>query len=353
MRLRRILALLSREAFQGPRNFIFVFAVVIPVAVSLAISLLFGDLFASSPTLGVVDLGDSALLPLAEINPAISLEVYADSELLREAVSSGAVDFGVVLPAGFDQAIRQNTPQRLEAFVWGESLSSDRIIIATAIAGLVREIAAQEAPIDIVVNTLGDGQALSLDERLLPTVVLMAIIIGGSLVPASSLVLEKEQGTLRAVTVTPATLNDVFIAKGTLGTLVSVIMGVIILLINQAFGQQPLLLLLFLTLGAVMAALFGLLLGALTKDITSLFATVKTVGIFLYAPAIVFLFPSLPQWIGRLFPTYYVVAPVMAITQQSVTFADVATDLAILVGLLLLTAIGLLAVMPRSRLQTA
>jgi ABC-2 type transport system permease protein len=112
-------------------------------------------------------------------------------------------------------------------------------------------------------------------------------------------------------------------------------------------------LLLFLALGAVMAALFGLLLGALTKDITSLFATVKTVGIFLYAPAIVFLFPSLPQWIGRLFPTYYVIAPVMAITQQGAGLGDVAGDLAVLVALLLLTAIGLLAVVPRTRLQIA
>jgi len=41
----------------------------------------------------------------------------------------------------------------------------------------------------------------------------------------------------------------------------------------------------------------------LVKDINTLFAIIKGLGIFLYAPAIVSLFPELPQWIAKVFPT--------------------------------------------------
>jgi len=93
------------------------------------------------------------------------------------------------------------------------------------------------------------------------------------------------------------------------------------------------------------AAAFGIMLGTLTKDISVLFATVKAIGVLLYAPAFLYLFPDLPQWIGRIFPTYYIVQPVFEITQQGGTWPDVAFEvlvssglLAVLVGLVLVTA---------------
>jgi ABC-2 type transport system permease protein len=142
----------------------------------------------------------------------------------------------------------------------------------------------------------------------------------------------------------------VYLAKGLLGVIIGVVMGVIILAMNRAFGSQPLLLMALLALSSMLASAFGILLGILLKDINSLFATIKGIGILLYAPAIVYLFSSLPQWVGRIFPTYYVIGPIMDVTQQGATFADIAPDVAILIGIILLL-VGIVAILARRARQ--
>jgi ABC-2 type transport system permease protein len=87
-----------------------------------------------------------------------------------------------------------------------------------------------------------------------------------------------------------------------------------------------------------------------TKDITSLFGTIKVMGTFLYAPALIYLFPQIPAWIGRLFPTYYVVQPVVEITQQGGTWSDVAFEVLVLAGLLV-ALLGAVAVAARRAQQ--
>ena len=79
------------------------------------------------------------------------------------------------------------------------------------------------------------------------------------------------------------------------GFLVSILVGVLVLFLNQAFGNQPYLLAGVLVLSALLAAAFGVLLGALIKDINTLFAIIKAIGILLYAPAFILLFPGIPQ----------------------------------------------------------
>jgi ABC-2 type transport system permease protein len=84
-----------------------------------------------------------------------------------------------------------------------------------------------------------------------------------------------------------------------------------------------------------MAVEFGLLLGIYARDISTMFAAIKTMGILLYAPAFVYMFPQLPDWIGRIFPTYYVIQPVVAISQQGESWSGVALEVAILILLVL------------------
>ncbi len=55
------------------------------------------------------------------------------------------------------------------------------------------------------------------------------------------------------------------------------------------------------------------------------------------------MFPEIPQWIARIFPTYYLIQPVIEITQEGGGLASVAPELAVLV---ILTAV-LLALIAR------
>jgi ABC-2 type transport system permease protein len=61
MSVRRVLVLLVKELLMGPKNMIFIFALVVPLVITLLINLLVGTFFSGKPRLGVADTGQSML----------------------------------------------------------------------------------------------------------------------------------------------------------------------------------------------------------------------------------------------------------------------------------------------------
>lgn len=346
MNLRRILILLRKELFQGPRNMIFLFALVVPVVFTLLINLIFGNFFSGRSRLGIVDQGKSDLVPLAEDSAALIVRTFDTEAELRDATARGAVDMGLILPDGFDSQLRTSELAKITVYVWGESQLQNRVILGSALVSLMRQVAGQETPLEIVETVLGAGANIPWEKRLLPFVVLMTITLSGAMVPATSIVTEKTKRTLSALAVSPTTVGEIYTAKALLGVILSMATGVLTLFLNQAFGGQPVLLLGVLLLGAIFSATLGIMAGSVVKDINTLFALVKSVGILLYAPAIIYMFPGIPQWIGRLFPTYYVLQPVLEISQENAGLAQIAPEVGILVGLIVV-AVAVLAVMAR------
>lgn len=333
MGLRRVGILLGKELFQGSKNFVFIFAVVVPIVVTLVVSLVFGTMFADEATLGIVDEGNSQLVTLLEASSSVTSIEYDEISELKEAVAEGAVDGGIVLPPDFDSSVLRGDKVKIPIYIWGESLAKHRTIVTVTVANLVRELAGQEAPVEIEAVTLGDEESIPWNDRLLPFIVLMTITLAAVWLPGISLLHEKEKKTIDAVAVTPATIGEIVLAKGLLGVIIGVLMGVVILLLNQALGSQPWLLVMLLFLGSIMAAGMGLLVGSIVKSIISFFASVKIFAVLLYVPVIVYLFPGIPQWIGKVFPTYYIVEPIVEISQRGGGWPEIATDVFVLIGL--------------------
>ncbi len=340
MSIRRVAILLGKDFKYGSKGFIFIMAIVAPILISLVLNLVFGTFFSQTAKLGITDAGDSRLVDLVSASDSVQTRTYASADDLKRAVEAGAVDMGVALPQGFDEEVSRGTTIVLPAYVWGESLAKNRGILLASINSAVRQLAGQEVPVHIETTTLGDTQSVPWNDRLLPLVLLYAVTIGGIMVPASLLVDEKQKRTLTALAITPTTLGDILAAKGLMGVIMALVMSIVIMLMNQAFGVQPGLLMIVLGLGAVLGALSGLLLGLLVKDINTLFATIKAMGLLLYAPVIIYMFPQIPQWIGRLFPTYYLLQPIVDISQRGGSWPDIATNVFILIGLdLILVAV--------------
>jgi ABC-2 type transport system permease protein len=244
---------------------------------------------------------------------------------------------GLALPAGFDEQLRAGEVAAIDAYVWGESLLRDRAVLGATVAVLVRQIAGQPTPVEIQITTVGDAVPIPWEQRLIPLLVLMGMVLAGLFVPATSLVGEKTWHTLGALAVTPATLGEILGSKAFVGVVLSMTMTAAVLAINGILSGEAWLLLLVLALGSVAAGVFGLLLGVIAKDINSLMAVVKGIGILLYAPALVALFPSIPEWVARVFPTYYLLHPVLEVSQNSAGLAEVAPELGVL--LLLIAAL--------------
>ncbi|MFO7548480.1 MAG: ABC transporter permease [Acidimicrobiia bacterium] len=332
MRPANVGRLLAKDLRLGPRSPFFLWAFVLPVFITLLVQVVFGGLFDPAPRLGIVDRGDSAIVDEALALGGIEVTVLGDEEMLLDMVERNALDAGLILAPGFDEAVVAGRRPLLELYVGGESLASNRILIALTAVDLVRGVAGEPAPVEVEVVSLGQ-ETLDLAVRLLPFLVVFTVAIAGAMVPASSLVDEKERHTLEALLTTPVTIEDVFVAKGALGVGLGVLTGVMTLLLNGAFGGAWVATILALTLGGLMMAEFGLLLGAWARDSNTMFAAWKGGAILLIFPVIFPIFPDLPQWIARLGPTFYFLDPIFRISVEGAGLAQVRLELLIATGI--------------------
>ncbi len=329
MSLKRVGILALKDLLHGSRSFLIIFVIILPLLMWLLVEMIFSG--TSVPRLGIADEGSSALPAIALTYDSIELTEYDSAEALTRAVEDGNVHAGIVLPAGFDAAATASSPN-LTIYIWGETLAKDRNILQSTVSTMVREVAGQDAPVTINPVATSVGESIPWSQRLAPFIVVMPIVMGGIYLTATSVVQEKERKTLNALVVTPASLTEVYLAKALLGFIFSLIMGLIILLLTDALGNQPWLLILFMALGTVMAVEIGLIFSSFVGNINTLFATARLAQMIILIPALFYMFPWFPQWVAQIFPSYYFVKPIMDISQSGATWADVSTEVLILIG---------------------
>ncbi|MCL3859616.1 ABC transporter permease [Actinotalea sp. K2] len=332
MSLSRIWVILRKDLALGPRSPIFLYAVALPVVLTAIFQLAFGSLFDPEPRMAVVDDGASQITSSLRELEGVELTVLDSAEALRQGVEANDHDVGLVLPAGFDDAVRAGQEPPLEMYVSGGSLAADRMILSVTTIDLIRAVEGGAPPVDVELVQTGDA-GLPISVRLVPVLVMYALFVAGTFVPASSIVDEKIRGTLTAILVTPARVSEVLAAKASLGVLLAFLMSVVTLLLNGAVGSSWAHLLVVVLLGATFTALLGLLIGTVAKDGATLFTIVKSSGILIFGPVIFYLFPEWPQWIARLFPTYWVIDPIWRVAVLGEGLADVWVPMVVAVGL--------------------
>ena len=311
----------------GVRSPWVLYALVIPFLLTVLIQSVFGDLFAPEPRLAIADEGSSQLSVQAADLEGIEVLFVDDQKTVVTMVTENDVDAGLYLPAGFDNEVKSGAVPRLAFYVSGESLASNRVVLGVTTLDMVRGIEGTEPPVDVVVNHL--GAALDLSVRMLPLLLLLVVAVAAAFVPAAGLVQEKEDRTLSALLVSPASMGDVLGAKALLGVILALVTGFVTLFINQAVTGNAFAHLVILGVAALMMAEIGVMLGLWAKDSNTMFAAWKGGAILLFFPAIFYIFPDLPAWIGRLGPTFYFMDPSFRVMTEGATLGDVWTDLAI------------------------
>ena len=103
---------MGKDARLGATNFMAVYVLVMPVVLSLLIALVFGDLLAQTPRLGIYDPGASEQFtrPLLD-HPSINTTVYDSDEALQSAVERGSEEVGLSLSAGFAAALEDDSAE--------------------------------------------------------------------------------------------------------------------------------------------------------------------------------------------------------------------------------------------------
>ncbi len=338
MGLRRFSVLFKKEFVTGSKSFIFIWAIIAPLVLTFVMSLLFGVFLIRTPKLGLYMESASAVLEETQKTKAIVTKEYESVEELKNAVSQGIIDVGIVIPVGFDDALKEGTKTSLQAFVFGESYAKNRAIVVTTFGNIVRGISGKEIPIEVESITVSEPGAIPVAERMFPFIVLVSIFFGGLFIPATSLVTEKRRKTMDAIRISSSTMNEIMSAKISLGALVSLFTGILTLLLNRSFGIYPFHLLLVMVVGVFMAAFIGTLLGIYINDFATLLSFWKIGGIVLFFPAIVYIFPQIPKIISRFFPTYYILEPIIELTKGSADLRIVWTN--IIIGIIIDIVLG-------------
>lgn len=328
----RALRVTQKDLRLGPRSPIFLWAIGLPVLMTFLITAVFGSLFAPPPRLAVVDEDASAVTAALLAEEGIDVTVLDDEADLLAAVEVHDYDAGLVLPAGFDAALAAGEQPPMEFYVSGSSLASTRVILGVTTLAAIRDLAGQSPPVEVVVTQLGAEGFVPIEDRLVPLIVFYSVVIAAMFLPAASLVDEREKRTIDAVLVTPTRMSEVLLGKAVLGVVLALLMGLVSLALNDAFGGQPAAMVVFLLVGAVMMAEVGLILGCWARDSNTLFSAIKGGGILIALPAFFFLFPALPQWIPMLVPTYYFLGPIYEIATQGDTLGDHLMEVAVAVA---------------------
>jgi ABC-2 type transport system permease protein len=353
MNIVRAFKVMRKDLRLGPRSPIFLWAILFPFLITLVIQVVFGSLFSPKPRLGIVDRGNSRVTARAAELAGIELTLLDSVPDLKRRVRDNDLDAGLFLKAGFDQAVRRGHKPLLEFWIGGESLASTRIILAVTTLDLLRGLEEDVSPVDVQIITLGDHEGLSITARLIPFMVLFALLVAGLFVPAFGLVEERENRTLNAVLVTPIRFSEVLTAKACVGWIFGVLMALVTLFLNKALGPHILALVLALFIAGLMAVEFGLIYGMISKNTKTLFTLVKTFNWYLIVPVIFYIFPEWPQWIAKMFPTYWLVNPIFEIALKEGTLTDVTFDLMVALGIIALLILPIVILSKKVQSQLA
>jgi ABC-2 type transport system permease protein len=327
MNVSRLVSMTRKDVVLVTRESFFLFMIIMPILMTLALNAALGSVGTAKPTVAVY--GGSAFVPLLEEEPSIELTIVLSEQELRDKVLQGEYDAGLIFEG--------SDPESLPTLVIsGKSLLNDRITIGATLANAYRKYLDIENAVTFDTRIVGTEE-FSLKIRLIPFLLIIATVVAG-LIISSSLIEEREKKTLNAVLVTPITPLEVVMAKSLFGLFLGLILGILILALNGSFTGGIYLILFFLILGTLFTVALGLMAGVVMENITDLIARMKLFNLFLMFPAFIVLFPQIPQWLGRFFPTYYFIDPILAITQKGAVWSDVWWEAVILV---IIDAVGL------------
>jgi ABC-2 type transport system permease protein len=301
----RVNAIYRKDLRDAMRDSRLIIALLMPLLIGLLYSFMFKDDTKPTAKLGVVA-STSSQLPAAlqaATKAALQLKVqsFADQAALAQQVRDKKVDVGLIIPSGFDQALKGGSPPTLTVIL-PASPSFGGDYVAAMLDRVTQSLAGQAPAATIAREVLpaaagsSDSAFIALGARkvfVLVAVILMLAMIAVYALPAV-LTEETEKRTVEALTMI-ASDAEVIVAKALFGLTYCVISVPLMLAITRVVPENVALFVVDIVLTSVALVGLGLLLGGLMRTQTQL-NTWSTVALIpLMAPAIVIQLP-LPGW---------------------------------------------------------
>ncbi len=326
-------------------------AIIVPIGLGVFYNVTFQDgdpgrpditvaYYAAAPS-GLPD----ALRDVLGENAKLAFDDAADEPTVRRAVANDEVDAGLLVPAGFDAAVRAGERPAVK-LIEPDNSGFDGQLFAQALNPALRSLAGQQSPAVVETESPGSGFRDTLDIfnqiglRRYMVMATMLFVIGMVSLLALPVILaeETEKRTIDALLLIASNL-DVVLAKALVGFVYSVIGVGLVMVITGLYPERPFAFTGVLVLLTVALLGIGLLLGSVFKNANQ----INTWSGFLLVPfvtpvfAVGFPVPDLMDLALRLLPTSQAMRLALNALQGERLFDGQ------LSGVLVITAWGLVA----------
>ncbi len=327
-----IRALVAKDLTLFMRNRFFAFITIAALVAYIIIYFLMPDNV--DETLRVGFYADELPPALTDLLTEEGLEIYyADSEqALKDAVLEAEVTAGYAFPAGFVKSLAGEENPVVQVYFPADLPQEAKDIYLLLLKELSFTMVGQPLNLEFNEEIIGDdlvGQQIPLRDRMLPMIAVFILMIE-TLGLASLLSGEIEAKTLQALLITPLTIRSLFIGKGITGVGMAFVQALILVAITGGLLHQPVIVLLALLLGALLATGIGFLLASAGKDLMGILAWGVLAILILSLPAFGIIFPgTISNWV-RAIPSYYLVDTINRAINYGIDNRLALTNLAIL-----------------------
>ncbi|MEL7562496.1 ABC transporter permease [Dehalogenimonas sp. 4OHTPN] len=263
------------------------------------------------------------------------IDFFETEEALKQVVLDGDHQVGVSLPA--DIMDIWNAGGKPDITVYYSATAPPEI--AEAIVTLIKELSyiqtGQALQFDTTEEILGPdllGAQIALRDRMRPMLAVL-ILLTEVMTLAALIAVEIEQGTARALLVTPMRTSDLFAAKGILGVGLALGQAVIFMGLVGGFSHQPILILTTLILASIFVVGAGFLLASLARDTNAVTGWGIMVLILLAVPGFGAVVPGLLADWAKAIPSYYLIDTVNRVVNYGAGWGDVSGNLLVMSGI--------------------
>jgi len=275
-----------------------------------------------------------ALELMQEAERGLEIEQVESEEALKEGVTGGRYEAGLVFPADIMEKFGLNQPPEIKVYFPSDMPGEIREVVNVLVTEMAYLQTGQTLNIDWQPEILGPDMAgAQIPQRdrmrsLFAVFLLMTETFG----LAGLISEEVERRTAWALLVTPMTVRDLFTAKGILGTLLAFSQALLLLAVVGGMNARPLIIATALLLGAVLVTGVAFLMASLSKDFLSVTAWGVPALVILSIPAVAIMIPGpLSDWI-KVIPSYYLTDTIYQVSNFGAGWGDVWRNLLILAG---------------------
>ncbi len=279
----------------------------------------------------------------------IVFEAVESEDALVEAVTEGEYVAGVALPPDILDLIASGEKPQITVYSTADTPQEVTDAVEVVIRELAYLLAGEPLAVDISAEVLGPdmlGQQIPLRDRMRPLLAVFLVLF--EMIGLASLITdEARQGTGRALLVTPATVPDLFAAKGLLGVGLAFGQAALFMAVIGGLNSQPLIILTALLLGAVLVTGFAFLIASLSRDMMSALGWGMVILIIFIIPAFGILFPGTVSGWAKAIPSYYLADTVHQASAFGAGWSDVSLNLLVLLGVDLAVVVASVAALGR------